>query len=82
MHKLYVSNGAHMAELHGCKAPGSDSFRGEGCRAWCVYVCVCYAGCAWDTMKNIPSGGAGRVGDKEKGGGPCVRCQGAQARKQ
>ena len=45
-----------------------------------VSVCLCYAGCAW-ALKNIPSGGARRVGDREQGGGPCVWCQGAQPRK-
>lgn len=40
MHKLYVSNGAHIAELHSCKAPGSDSFLGRVQSVVCICVSV------------------------------------------
>lgn len=33
-------HGAHIAELHTCKAPGSDSFRGRVQRVVCMCVCV------------------------------------------
>lgn len=45
-------HGAHIAELHSCKAPGSDSFQGRVQSVVCMCVCVCFAGCAWDTEEH------------------------------
>lgn len=62
-------HGAHIAELHSCKAPGSDSFRGRVQSVVCMCVCVCVMQGVLGTVKNIPSGGAGRVGDRGEGWG-------------